>query len=298
MPLLRRYRQYLKLERGFSDHTVDAYERDIRKFLQFLDTEGVDPLDVTLDHFHQFSAAIIDIGIHPVSLARILAGVHSYYRFLVLDGHLDTDPMELLEHPKKPQHLPDTLTVDEIDRMEACIDLSAPFGHRNRAIVETLFSCGLRVSELCNLRLGDLYLDQEFIRVNGKGSKQRLVPISARAVHDINLWLSQRAHLDIRHGYEDYLFISQFRKNISRITVFRMIKQLVEDAGIDKTVSPHTLRHSFATTLLEGGANLRAIQTMLGHESIGTTQIYLHTDTSRLRDELLCHHPRYMAHPE
>lgn len=289
---MKRYRQYLKLERGFSENTVEAYLHDVQKFLVFLKEEGVDPLDVKLEHFHHFSATLVDVGIHPTSLARILAGVHSYYRFLVLNGYLATDPMELLEFPKKPQHLPDVLSVDEIDQIEACIDLSTPEGHRNRAIIETLFSCGLRVSELCHLKMQDLYLDQEFIRVNGKGAKQRLVPISTRAIHELNLWFDDRQHIDIRHGYEDYVFISRFRKNMSRITIFHFIKQLVELAGIHKEVSPHTFRHSFATSLLEGGASLRAIQAMLGHESIGTTEIYLHTDTTRLREEILLHHPR------
>ena len=181
-PTLKKYHQYLKLEKGFSDNTVEAYERDVDKFLKFLEAEGVDPLEARIEHFHEFSTSLIDIGITPTSLARILAGVHSYYRFLVMGGDLETDPMELLEFPKKPQHLPDTLTVEEIDLIESQIDLSEPYGHRNLAIIETLFSCGLRVSELCELKMQDLYLEEEFIRVNGKGSKQRLVPISQRAI--------------------------------------------------------------------------------------------------------------------
>lgn len=289
---LRRYHQYLKLEKGFSDNTCDAYERDVQKFLNFAEDEGIDWLSPPLEAFHQFSSQIRDLGIHATSLARILAGVHSFYLFLVMTDEIEGDPMELLEFPKKPQHLPDVLTVDEVDRIEAAIDLSKPEGHRNKAIIEVLFSCGLRVSELCNMKMQDLYLDEGFIRVEGKGSKQRLVPISDSAVKELKLWFIDRNALEIKHGYEDYVFISGFRKNMSRITVFHIIKQLVELAGIDKTVSPHTLRHSFATSLLEGGANLRAIQAMLGHESIGTTQIYLHTDTRRLREEILEHHPR------
>ena len=290
--LRRRYYQYLKLEKGFSDNTIEAYMRDLDKFLSFLEDEHIDPHSVVLDTFHRFSAAIIDIGIHPTSLSRILAGVHSFYTFMVLTGELDSDPMELLEFPKKPQHLPDVLSVAEVDAIESEIDLSLPEGQRNKAIIEVLFSCGLRVSELCTLKLSDLYLDEGFIRVNGKGSKQRLVPISDKAVKELRLYFIDRNTIDIKPGYEDFVFISKRKKNISRIMVFHFLKELVEKAGIHKTVSPHTLRHSFATSLLEGGANLRAIQAMLGHESIGTTEIYLHTDTTRLRDEIMEHHPR------
>ena len=290
--LRRRYYQYLKLEKGFSDNTIEAYMRDLDKFLSFLEDEHIDPHSVDLDTFHRFSTAIIDIGIHPTSLSRILAGVHSFYTFMVLTGELDSDPMELLEFPKKPQHLPDVLSVAEVDAIESEIDLSLPEGQRNKAIIEVLFSCGLRVSELCTLKLSDLYLDEGFIRVNGKGSKQRLVPISDKAVKELRLYFIDRNTIDIKPGYEDFVFISKRKKNISRIMVFHFLKELVEKAGIHKTVSPHTLRHSFATSLLEGGANLRAIQAMLGHESIGTTEIYLHTDTTRLRDEIMEHHPR------
>ena len=290
--LRRRYYQYLKLEKGFSDNTIEAYMRDLDKFLSFLEDEHIDPHSVVLDTFHRFSAAIIDIGVHPTSLSRILAGVHSFYTFMVLTGELDSDPMELLEFPKKPQHLPDVLSVAEVDAIESEIDLSLPEGQRNKAIIEVLFSCGLRVSELCTLKLSDLYLDEGFIRVNGKGSKQRLVPISDKAVKELRLYFIDRNTINIKPGYEDFVFISKRKKNISRIMVFHFLKELVEKAGIHKTVSPHTLRHSFATSLLEGGANLRAIQAMLGHESIGTTEIYLHTDTTRLRDEIMEHHPR------
>jgi integrase/recombinase XerD len=295
--LRRRYYQYLKLEKGFSDNTIEAYMRDLDKFLSFLEDEQIDPHSVDLDTFHRFSAAIIDIGIHPTSLSRILAGVHSFSTFMVLTGELESDPMELLEFPKKPQHLPDVLSVAEVDAIESAIDLSLPEGQRNKAIIEVLFSCGLRVSELCTLKLSDLYLDEGFIRVNGKGSKQRLVPISDKAVKELRLYFIDRNTIDIKPGYEDFVFISKRKKNISRIMVFHFLKELVEKAGIHKTVSPHTLRHSFATSLLEGGANLRAIQAMLGHESIGTTEIYLHTDTTRLRDEIMEHHPRNKKRP-
>lgn len=292
--ILRRYYQYLKLEKSYSDNTVQAYQRDFQKFADFALTENVDILSPTLDDFHRFSAQLIDLGINPLSLSRILSGVRSFYHFLVMNGEINDDPTELLEFPQRPQHFPDVLTTDEVDRILSVIDLSQTEGQRNRTIIEVLFSCGLRVSELCNLKLSDLYLDEGFLSVFGKGSKQRLVPISDRAIHELRLYFRDRNLIDIKPGYEDYVFVSRLRKkNLSRIMVFHMIKELVELAGIKKTVSPHTFRHSFATCLLEGGANLRAIQAMLGHESISTTQIYMHIDTSHLRQELLEHHPRY-----
>lgn len=291
--LLRRYYQYLKLEKSFSEHTLDAYMRDLKKFLDFIASDHISPFEVQLKHFHQFSAAIIDIGIHSTSLSRILSGVRSFYQFLLQSDIMDTDPTELLDFPSKSRHLPDVLTTNEVDRIEAAIDLSQPEGQRNKAIIETLYSCGLRVSELCNLCLSDLFLDEEFIRVMGKGSKQRLVPISHKAIHELELYFLDRDKIDIKPGYEDYVFVSKHRKkNLSRIMVFHLIKELAEKANIQKTVSPHTFRHSFATSLLEGGANLRAIQVMLGHESIATTEIYTHIDTSRLREEIINCHPR------
>lgn len=290
--LLRRYHQYLKLEKGFSDNTLDAYERDLGKFISFAHEEGIDIKEPQLGDFHQFAALLYDIGIQASSRKRILVGVHSFYTFLLMTDYKEDDPMELFEYPTLPQHLPDVLSIEEIDAIENCIDLTTPEGHRDKAIIETLFSCGLRVSELCNLQIQDLYLDQEFIRVNGKGSKQRLVPISEKAIKELRFWFADRCHIACKAGEEDYVFLSRRGKRISRITVFHFIKQLVEKAGIQKQVSPHTFRHSFATALLDGGANLRAIQAMLGHESIGTTEIYLHTDTARLRNEIFMHHPR------
>ncbi len=297
--LLRRYNQYLKLEKSFSPNTVEAYRRDLNKFLDFIGTEGISPVDVQLTDFQSFSSSLIDIGIHPTSVYRILMGVKSFYTFLVMNGDLDTDPMELLDYPKRPQHLPDVLSVEEVDMIEACIDLSQTEGQRNKAIIETLFSCGLRVSELCNLQLTDLYLDEGFIRVTGKGSKQRLVPISQKAIKELRLYFIDRREVSVKEGFENYVFVSKARKkNLSRIMIFHMVKELVELAGIRKQVSPHTFRHSFATSLLEGGANLRAIQAMLGHESITTTEIYMHIDTSHLREEILTHHPRYIRNGE
>ncbi len=291
---IRRYVQYLKLEKSYSPNTCDAYIRDLDKFLRFIKDEGISVEEVKLDNLHAFSSMIIDIGIHPKSLARILSGVRSFYRFLLMSDMIATDPTELLEFPKQARMLPDVLTVEEVDAIESVIDLSQPEGQRNKAMIETLFSCGLRVSELCNLKISDLYLEEGFIRVEGKGSKQRLVPISGKAIKELKMFFIDRNTYDIRPEYQDYVFVSKKRKkNLSRIMVFHVIKELVELAGIKKTVSPHTFRHSFATSLLEGGANLRAIQAMLGHESIGTTEIYMHIDNNRLREELLTHHPRY-----
>lgn len=293
--LIRRYYQYLKLEKNFSANTIDAYMRDLYKFFLFIKDGGKDFLNVDLPDIHEFSAMMVDVGISPVSLSRILSGVRSFYHFLVLSDVLEVNPTELLEYPKKPKRLPDVLSVDEIDAVESVIDLSQPEGQRNKAIIETLFSCGLRVSELVNLKISNMYLDDEFIKVEGKGSKQRLVPISEQAIHEIQLYFLDRNLIDIAPEYQDYVFVSHRRKKpLTRVMVFIMIKNLVEKAGIKKTVSPHTFRHSFATSLLEGGANLRAIQAMLGHESIATTQIYTHIDTSHLREEILEHHPRNM----
>lgn len=291
--LLARYHQYLKLERGFSPNTLDAYERDLRKFLSYAADERIDLFAPTMLELQQFTSILYDIGIQPSSRKRILVGIHCFYTYLLLSEQIVRDPMELFNFPTLPQHLPDVLSVQEIDLLEDAIDLSAAEGHRNKAIIEVLFSCGLRVSELCGLRISDLYLSDGYIRVHGKGSKERLVPIGGQAVRQLELYFSQRCQWDVARGEEDYVFISRRRgRHLSRITVFHFIKQLVEAAGLRKHISPHTFRHSFATALLEGGANLRAIQAMLGHESIGTTEIYLHTDTRRLREEIMAHHPR------
>ena len=293
--LVRRYYQYMKLEKASSANTIDAYMRDLDKFLRFIEGEGKDFTQVELEDLHHFAAMMVDVGITATSLSRILSGVRSFYHFLVLGDVLEVNPTELLEFPKKPQHLPDVLSVEEIDAIESAIDLSQQEGHRNKAIIETLFSCGLRVSELIGLKMSDLYFDEMFIKVEGKGSKQRLVPISEKAIHELNLYFKDRNLLAIPADYQNYVFVSFRRKKpLTRVMVFLMIKELVAKAGIKKTVSPHTFRHSFATSLLEGGANLRAIQAMLGHESIATTQIYTHIDTSHLREEILQHHPRNM----
>jgi integrase/recombinase XerD len=289
--IIIKYKQYLKLEKSLSHNTVEAYLTDLDKLFAYLELEEIDLTDVTLENLETFSAGLHDIGIHSRSQARILSGVRSFFRFLVLEGYLAQDPSELLESPQIGRHLPDVLSVEEIDSLIGAIDRTSREGQRNRAILETLYSCGLRVSELCNLRLSDLYLKEKFIRVEGKGSKQRLVPISSRAIHELQLYFADRNQGLIKPGYEDFVFISRFGKNISRIMVFHIIKELAEQIGLKKAISPHTFRHSFATHLLEGGANLRAIQCMLGHESIGTTEIYTHLDRSRLRQEILEHHP-------
>ena len=295
--IIKEYVQWLKLEKSLSPNTVDAYQRDLQKLLDFLRVEGIDFLDVRLD-LQRFSAGLHDIGIHPRSQARILSGVKSFYHFLILADYLEADPAELLEGPKIGLHLPEVLTVEEIDRIIDAVDMDKPEGQRNRAIIETLYSCGLRVSELCNLRLSDLYFDEQFIRVEGKGSKQRLVPISPRAVKEISYWLLDRSHGRIKPGNEDYIFLARWGNRISRIMVFHLVKELAERAGITKTISPHTFRHSFATHLLEGGANLRAIQEMLGHESVATTEIYTHIDRQMLRSEIILHHPRNIKYRE
>ena len=291
--MLKRYRQYLLLEKSLSPNTLEAYMDDAGKLLDYLDDCGISIETVTLDDLHGFAAAMGDLGIAPRSQARIISGIKSLFKFLNIDGFRDDDPSELLEAPKIGRHLPDVLTVDEIDAIIGQIDLSSREGQRNKAMIETMYSCGLRVSELCSLKMENLFLDEGFIRVTGKGSKQRLVPISGRAIHEINLYLADRCHVDIKPGAEPYLFLSLRRgRPLSRIMVFDIIKNLTAMAGITKTVSPHTFRHSFATHLLEGGANLRAIQCMLGHEKISTTEIYTHIDRSRLREEIVMHHPR------
>jgi integrase/recombinase XerD len=275
-----------------SGNTLDAYQRDLRKLLDYLEREQKDIRDVTLHDLEHFSAGLHDIGIHPRSQCRILSGIRSFFRFVQLDGYRDDDPTELLESPQIGDHLPEVLTTEEVDRLEASIDLSKWEGHRNRAIIEVLFSCGLRVSELVNLKLSDLYIDEEYVRVMGKGSKERLVPISRKAIDELKNWFYDRNLMKIKPGEEDFVFLNRRGAHLTRTMILIMIKSQAKDAGIQKTISPHTLRHSFATALLEGGADLRFIQALLGHEDIGTTEIYTHIDTSTLRQEILEHHPR------
>ena len=290
--IIRKYQQYLKLEKALSANTLDAYLTDLDKLLRFFIFVNIDMLSVTLDDLQRFAAGLHDIGIHPRSQARIMSGIKSFFHFLIMADYREDDPSELLEGPKIGFKLPEVLTVEEIDTIIATVDMSKKEGQRNRAILETLYSCGLRVSELCNLKLSELYFDEGFIKVEGKGSKQRLVPISPRAIKEIKYWLLDRNVGKIKKGFEDYVFLARWGNSISRIMVFHLIKELAEKAGITKNISPHTFRHSFATHLLEGGANLRAIQCMLGHESIATTEIYTHIDRNMLRSEIIEHHPR------
>ncbi len=290
--IVESYRRYLKLQRNFSANTVKAYMDDLQKLMGFLSGINVTADAATLDDLRQFAASLHDIGIGARSQCRILSGVRSFYRFLLLDGYIENDPSELLESPTVGDHLPEVLTTDEVDRLEAAIDLSKWEGHRNRAIIEVLFSCGLRVSELVMLRLSQLYLEEGYVRVVGKGDKERLVPISTKAIKELKLWFDDRCHMEIRRGEEDFVFLNRRGAHLTRTMILIMIKRLAVEAGITKTVSPHTLRHSFATALLEGGADLRAIQAMLGHESISTTEIYTHIDMTTLRNEILHHHPR------
>ena len=290
--MIKGYVRYLKLQRNYSKNTLEAYQRDLEKLLLFLKREEKDPLTVQLEDLQAFAAGLHDIGIGPRSQCRILSGVRSFFHYLQLDGYRDDDPTELLESPRLPDHLPEVLSTAEVDQLEDSIDLSKWEGHRNRAIIEVLFSCGLRVSELVNLRLTDLYLEEEYVRVMGKGSKERLVPISPRAIKELGNWFSVRREMKIKPGEEDYVFLNRRGGHLTRTMILIMIKQQAEEAGIRKTISPHTLRHSFATALLEGGADLRVIQALLGHESIGTTEIYTHIDTTTLRREILEHHPR------
>lgn len=292
--IVKGYVRYLKLQRNMSANTLDAYQRDLRKLLDYLEREEKDVRDVTLEDLQHFAAGLHDIGIHPRSQCRILSGIRSFYHYMQLDGYRDDDPTELLESPQIGDHLPEVLSTDEVDRLEASIDLSKWEGHRNKAIIEVLFSCGLRVSELVNLKLTNLYFDEEFVRVLGKGSKERLVPISHRAIEELKWWFDDRNHMKIKPGEEDYVFLNRYGKHLTRTMILIMIKRQAVEAGITKTISPHTLRHSFATALLEGGADLRVIQALLGHESIGTTEIYTHLDASTLRREILEHHPRNM----
>lgn len=291
--ILRRYVQYLRLERSYTPNTLDAYLKDLQKLLNYYSDEGIDFRRVTLKQLDGFAKALQELGVGPRSVARILSGVRSFYRFLTIEKEVETDPTELLESPKLGKHLPEVLSLPEIDAIEAAIDLSKPEGVRDLAIVEVLFSCGLRISELCSLKLSELYLEEGYIRVHGKGRKERLVPIGDSAIDRLRQWFVVRQGCKVKPGEEDFVFVSLRRgKRLSRISLFVYIKEYAAKAGIRKNISPHTFRHSFATQLLEGGANLRAIQAMLGHEDIGTTEIYMHVDKTHLRREILEHHPR------
>ena len=290
--IIDKYKTWLRLEKSLSANSIEAYLTDLDKLIRFVESEGKDFATISYQDLQQFVAQLRDIGIHPRSQARIISGIKSFYRFLLLDEYITADPTELLESPKIGLKLPEVLTVNEINDILDTIDLSLPEGQRNRAMLEVLYSGGLRVSELISLRYSDVYFDEGFIRVEGKGSKQRLVPISETAIREIKNYLLDRNLMVVKKGFEDILFLSRRGTALSRIMVFHIIKQQTEMAGVHKNVSPHTFRHSFATHLLEGGANLRAIQEMLGHEKITTTEIYTHIDRQFLRKEILEHHPR------
>ena len=294
----RKYLRYLKLERNYTANTVEAYRNDLAHLERYMKREGLTPETVRREHLEHFAATLHEHGIGPSSQARILSGVRSFFKYLQMEGYISDDPSELLEWPHLGEHLPEVLTTEEIDRMEAAIDLSKPEGQRNKAIIEVLFSCGLRVSELTTLKLSDLFMSDNFVRIKGKGRKERLVPISAKAVKELKLWFIDRDRMNIKPGEEDFVFLNRRGAHLTRTMILIMIKRCAEAAGIEKTVSPHTLRHSFATALLKGGADLRAIQMMLGHESISTTEIYTHVDMTTLRQEILEHHPRNIMYAE
>lgn len=284
---------YLRLERGLAQNTADAYAVDVMHLLDFLDEKNISPLNAGEEDVTELLSTLRDIGISARSQARMIAGIRAFFKYLRMEAGMDHDPCELIESPRLGRHLPEVLTVTEIDSMLAAIDPEKNESLRNRAIIETLYGSGLRVSELVSLRLSRISMTDQIVIVDGKGSKQRMVPLSPAAVSNISEYMGWRDRLKVKPGNDDILFLNRRGAAMTRVMVFYIIRDLAAAAGIMKTVSPHTLRHSFATHLLEGGANLRAIQMMLGHESISTTEIYLHMDRSRLRRELLEHHPHY-----
>lgn len=288
-----RYKIYLSLERSLSENTLDGYLRDLDKLFSYAQDVGKTVEKLTSSDLKSFLKVLFDLEISERTMARILSGIKSFYRFLELEKLIEEDPSEILDSPKLGSKLPVVLSVGEVDNMINAIDLSKDEGQRNRAILETLYSCGLRVSELINLRISYIYFKERFVRVIGKGDKERLVPISSRAIAEIQSYLQEyRSHLDIKKGHEDYLFLNRRGKQLTRVMIFTIVKRLAEIAGIKKNVSPHTFRHSFATHLVEGGANLRAVQDMLGHESILTTEIYTHLNQDYLKETIFSFHPR------
>jgi integrase/recombinase XerD len=292
---IKGFQAYLKLERSLSENSIEAYSRDIEKLYQYADIQPnkLNPESITLTHLRQFIVWASELGMIPSSQARILSGIKSFYKYLLMEDLIKSDPSELLESPKIQRKLPDTLSINDINKLIDAIDLSKPEGARNKAILEVLYGCGLRVSELTELKLSNLYLDIEFIKVVGKGSKERLVPIGGSAVKALKIWIDNiRVHIPIKKGEEDIVFLNKRGARLSRVYIFMIIKQLAQLTGINKTISPHTFRHSFATHLVEGGADLRAVQEMLGHESITTTEIYTHLDREYLKGTIIQYHPR------
>jgi len=293
--LISGFTAYLQLERSLAKNSIEAYSADVDKLYQFVTNEysGKSLLKVTLDDLRNFLVFINQIGVSPRTQARIISGIKTFFKYLLLEDLITSDPSELLEAPRLGRKLPVTLSIQEIDKIEECIDLSKAEGTRNKAIIETLYSCGLRVTELCDLKLSNLYFDEQYVRVIGKGDKERLVPIGSSAIKFITIYINEiRNHLDIQRGNEDVIFLNRRGKKLTRVMIFTIVKNLVSKAGIDKVVSPHSFRHSFATHLVEGGADLRAVQEMLGHESITTTEIYTHLDREYLRETILSYHPR------
>ena len=289
--LIKKYHTYLKLEKGLSDNSVEAYQQDLQRLLNYMEKHSIDIVRASFDDLQAFVFDTFKDISSVRTQARLIAGIHSFYRFLLYHNYIEQDPSELLETPKKEMHLPETLSLEEIDLMIAQIDMSKSDSHRNRAIIEILYGSGLRVSELINLRLSDMYLQEGYMRIIGKGSKQRLVPISPIAVEWFEYWLQDRSALDIKPEAIDIAFLNRYGRQLTRAMIFTIIKTLARKAGIQKTISPHTLRHSFATHLLQNGADLRIIQQLLGHESISTTEIYTHIDIHDLREAVLKYHP-------
>ncbi|MDB5115188.1 MAG: xerD 2 [Mucilaginibacter sp.] len=292
---IKGFQAYLKLEKSLSANSIEAYSRDIEKLYQFAEAQPVktSPENIALADLRRFITWVNELGMIPSSQARILSGIKAFYKYLLMEDIIKSDPSELLESPKIQRKLPDTLSYDDINKLIEAIDLSKPEGARNKAILEVLYGCGLRVSELTELKLSNLYLDIEFIKVFGKGSKERLVPIGGSAVKALKIWIEQvRVHNPIKKGEEDLVFLNRRGTRLSRVYIFMIIKQLAQLTGLKKTISPHTFRHSFATHLVEGGADLRAVQEMLGHESITTTEIYTHLDREYLKGTIIQFHPR------
>ena len=293
---IKGFKSYLQLEKSLSANSVEAYVSDISKLVNYLETEklNLSAEQIELKHLEGFIKAINELGFDATSQARIIAGIRSFYRYLLMEDLISVNPTELLSAPKLSRKLPDTLSVEEINALLDSIDLSTPEGMRNRAMLEVLYGCGLRVSELITLKISNLFLDVEFIKVLGKGDKERLVPIGSQAVKYIQLYKNQvRVHVPVQKGQEDFLFLNRRGKGLTRMYVFLVIKECAAKIGLQKVISPHTFRHSFATHLIEGGADLRAVQEMLGHASITTTEIYTHLDRDYLRSTILQFHPRY-----
>jgi len=292
----RGFDAFLKLEKSLSQHSIDAYRRDIEKLTAFLEENNfaLQPDGVRLDHLQEFLKWLNRNSMNARSQMRIISGIRAFYKYLLLENLISEDPTQLLDMPRTGRKLPEFLSINEVERLIGAIDLSKPEGERNKAMIETLYGCGLRVSELVNLKISCIYFNEGFIRITGKGDKERLVPFSGKALKQINLYLHEiRSHTDIKKGNEDFLFLNRRGSKLTREMIFMIIKDLAKVAGIKKTIGPHTLRHSFATHLVEGGADLRAVQEMLGHSSITTTEIYTHLDRAYLRENILDHHPLY-----